>query len=60
MGAVVPEHLSAQDPQFSQIQDIIKNLQPEAEEEAEVIASDAPLTIISQDEDKALLAFAKL
>lgn len=57
----MPEHLSAQDPQFSQIQDIIKNLQPGgAEEEAEVIASDAPLTIISQDEDKALLAFAKL
>ena len=55
----MPEHLSAQDPQFSQIQDIIKNLQP-GEEEAEVIASDAPLTIISQDEDKALLAFAKL
>ena len=57
----MPEHLSAQDPQFSQIQDIIKNLQPGvAEEEAEVIASDASLTIISQDEDKALLAFAKL
>ena len=57
----MPDHLSAHDPQFSQIQDIIKNLQPGgAEEEAEVIASDAPLTMISQDEDKALLAFAKL